>query len=534
MTATLLTLLVGAACAAPATQEAAAAPAPELASQVRSAALFKNGLAFVRREAQVAAGTRMARLEGLPVPAHGTFWIAADPARLTLGSAVARRGTLSERKPAITVEQLLRANVGRELTLFLGDEASLTGTLLAMPEPEPVVPDESARWMPVPIGALLLLDTGAGTTALAPGSVQRVSAAGELAREYEERRAAASLELALETKGDAASALSIQYLVRGLTWVPSYAIDISAPGTAVLTAKAEVINDAEELDGATLQFVTGFPNLAFAHVIDPLAMRGDMDAFFDALGGSAESVPLVARQAVLSNVASRESMGAFPVAGPPADGAAVEDLFFYERAGVVLEPGTRGLYSLFTARVPYEHLYEWEIGDTVEATEPTPEPPQEEVWHSVRLTNDAGLPWTTAPAMTTKDGNLLGQDTLYYTAAGAKTDVRITRAVDLSCEQTEVEIARERNAASFYGHSYDKVTVKGELSATSHKRDAVRLEIVKHLQGEVAKNPDQAEVVATAKGLRRVNPNLSLTWSVPLEPAATRQITYEYTLFVRP
>jgi hypothetical protein len=534
----LLPFFIGAACAAPATpaavpQEADALPAVELASTVRSAALFKNGLAFVLREARADPGTRAVTLAALPVPAHGTFWIAADPARLELLSAVARRSALGERKPAVTVEQLLRANVGRELTLFLGDDQSLTGTLLAMPEPEPVVGDDSNRWMPSPTGALLLLDTGSSTAALAPGSVQRVSATGELAREYEERRPGAALELALAPKGEGPSTLSMLYLVRGLTWAPSYAIDISAEGTAVLTAKAEVINDVEELAGATLQFVTGFPNLQFAHVMDPLAMRGDMDAFFNALGQGAGPESQVMRQAVMSNVAYREA-AAFPVAGAPAEGAAVEDLFFYEKTDVELARGERGLYPLFSARVPYEHLYEWEIGDTVEAQQQTEEPPQEEVWHSLRLTNDAGLPWTTAPAMTMKDGNLLGQDTLHYTASGAKTDVRITRAVDVQGEQTEFEIARERNAANFYGYAYDKVTVQGALRATNHKRAAVRLEITKRIQGEVTKNPEGAKVVATAKGLRRVNPNLMLTWSVAIEAGATREIGYEYTLFVRP
>jgi hypothetical protein len=267
-------------------------------------------------------------------------------------------------------------------------------------------------------------------------------------------------------------------------------------------------------------------------------MRGDMDAFFNALAQGTDSQEhAVMRQSVMSNVAVRGEAAAFPVAGAPGEGAAIEDLFFYERKGVDLERGARGLYPLFSARVPYEHLYEWEIADTVDArdTRRQPdEPTQEEVWHSVRLTNDAGLPWTTAPAMTMKDGSLLGQDTLHYTANGAKTDVRITRAVDVQGEQTEYEIARERNAAQFYGNSYDKVTVKGELSATNHKREAVRLEITKRIQGEVTKNPEQAKVAATAKGLRRVNPNLTLTWSVPIEAGATRQIGYEYTLFVRP
>ncbi len=516
------------------------APAAGLESRVVRAALFKNGLAFVRREASVELSAREVQLQPLPAPVHGTFWIAADPSRLELASVVARRSVRRELRPAVSIDELLRANVGRRLTLVFSEKESLTGTVAAMPELEPdeIEPMSRGYYPTPPAGNLLLLETEDGTMALSPAAVMRVAAEGGLEREYERASPAAELSLAWSPQGEGTATLSIQYLVRGLTWVPSYAIDISEEKTALLTAKAEVIDEVEDLEGATLEFVTGFPNLQFAHVADPLALRGDLDAFLAALGQQAAAAGgVMMQQAVFSNVARGELDSAgFPVAGPPGEGAAVEDLFFYERKDVTLARGERGLYPLFTVRVPYEHLYEWEIPDTVgerpDRSEEAPE--QEEIWHSLRLTNDTTLPWTTAPAMTMKSGNLLGQDTLSYAAVGARTTVRITRAVDVQGEQTELEIARERGAATFYGNSYDKVTVKGDLRATNHKREPVRLEIRKRIQGEVSKNPQEAQVVALAEGLRRVNPNTRLTWSLPLEPGKTTEISYEYTLFVRP
>ena len=79
--------------------------------------------------------------------------------------------------------------------------------------------------------------------------------------------------------------------------------------------------------------------------------------------------------------------------------------------------------------------------------------------------------------MTVKAGNILGQDTLRYTAVGAKATVRITRALDVQGEQNEYEVGRERNSAQFYGSSYDKVTVRGELRVTNFKREPLKLEI---------------------------------------------------------
>ncbi|HKB14790.1 MAG TPA: hypothetical protein VKF62_01940, partial [Planctomycetota bacterium] len=361
---------------------------------------------------------------------------------------------------------------------------------------------------------------------------------GALATEVSRRRDAVSLSCPVEGK-EGPTPVSLLYLERGLTWVPSYAIDLSEPEKATLTAKAEVINEAEALEGATLRFVTGFPNLRFAHVVDPIAMQGDLNAFLTALGQPPDRAwGPAAQQAVLSNVAYRAEADAvtFPVAGVPLPGETAEDLFLYEQKDVTLKRGERALFSLFSARVPFEHLYEWSIPDTIGENpyENRPQAPrEEEIWHSVRLTNDTSLPWTTAPAMTLKGGNLLGQDTLSYAAVGAKTTVRITRAVDVQGEQDEYETARERGSARFYGNAYDRVTVKGEICATNRKREGVRLEITKHLQGEVTKNPGEAKVVQVAKGLRQVNPNARLTWTIPLEPGQRATIDYEYTLYVR-
>ena len=92
--------------------------------------------------------------------------------------------------------------------------------------------------------------------------------------------------------------------------------------------------------------------------------------------------------------------------------------------------------------------------------------------------------------------------------------------------------SRERNAARFWGSSYDKVSVHGKLHVTSYKREAVRVEIEKRLQGELTKNPNQAALESLAEGLFGVNPSLRLSWSLPLEPGKALTLEYEYTLYV--
>ncbi len=205
---------------------------------------------------------------------------------------------------------------------------------------------------------------------------------------------------------------------------------------------------------------------------------------------------------------------------------------------MTLKRGERGYYPLFTAEVPYEHVYEWKIGDTLDEQDrygnrDQREPEADEIWHSIRLTNAGSVPWTTAPAMTMQEGQILGQDLIHYTSVGAKTTVRITKAVDIKAEHAESEVDRKRNAAVFYGSSYDLVDVRGTLKATNYKDKRLTMTISKELSGEMVQSTPEARVERTAKGLKKVNPKSILTWELPVDPRGRVEIEYSYRVYVR-
>jgi hypothetical protein len=187
--------------------------------------------------------------------------------------------------------------------------------------------------------------------------------------------------------------------------------------------------------------------------------------------------------------------------------------------------------------MPYRHLYTWKIGDKLDGDPARPRGDgrsAEEVWHTCRLVNAARLPLTTAAAEFVKDGQFVGQDTCFYTAAGAEASIRINRAMNVQADEAEVEIERKRNAANFYGYGYDQVKLAGELKARNRLDKPISLEITKELSGEVLDKSDSAQDVQTARGLKQVNPKHVLTWTLELKPGEERKITYSYQLYVRP
>lgn len=537
-------------------------------SKVVEASLFKNGLAFVVREVDLPSEGEYL-LQDLPAPAHGSFWIMPESKATLVKEAVAINVPRSQTTEAVTLIDLLQANIGKTVELQM-EKYSFEATIVAVPKRSTQGSPNSAnsaylgygdRWgsqnvyrPPItgveavteqPGFVLLKSDNPATSLALLPGDIKglrSVKGQGDLALSFSRSMPGSAIRLKVTGGG---GKIRLAYLVWGLTWAPSYQIDITNAKEASLQGKATILNDVEEMRGATANLVTGYPNLAFAEAVDPLGLRGDVSDFLQSLLnlGTPErrrQTPTMAQQ-VMSNAMVSDS--GRPRLTVPTEGEVREDLFLYPQTDVNLKQGERGYYPLFAKRVPYESLFQWEIEDSLDPQYrwrhaywydrgDQQMPQQEEVWHTLRLTNTGGLPWTTAPAMTVQEGRVLGQDTLFYTSPGAKSLVKITRAIDVKAEQGETEVERERNAKTAYsGQTYDLVTIKGELRVFNYKNKPITLLIKKTLSGEVLETSPKCGVDATIKGVWRVNPQQLLTWEIPVEAAGKVYLAYRYKVY---
>ncbi|HEX7153008.1 MAG TPA: hypothetical protein VF618_16090 [Thermoanaerobaculia bacterium] len=146
------------------------------------AVVFKNGLAFVTREGTLPFKAGEARLTPAPSALLGTLWISA--AGRPLDEVRAAKETRETQQAATTIAALLEANIGRTVTVRIGDR-EYTGTIVkppadVTPEPRPI-PRPSidpygniTHVVPVP-ESLLLLDVGGRVHVFERAAVQSVS-----------------------------------------------------------------------------------------------------------------------------------------------------------------------------------------------------------------------------------------------------------------------------------------------------------------------------------------------------------------------
>ena len=537
------------------TQLAMAQGSETVELQVEHVSLFKNGLGYFQSTATLPEKSSSITLVGLPVPSLGTFWV-GYPKSVQMKGLFTSMEEVSDTSTAQNFAQLLSVNVGRKVSISIGAKESevIKGTIVAtdIPKETKELPSpysmntgvrSSTGYTPVIANWLAIIKTERGNVALNCSSIIRVDFEdGDIKTVIPAISKKPRIRIELE-KPAGGQTIGISYLTRGITWSPSYLIDLSDPKKAVLTANALIINEVADLKNASLDLVTGFPNIQFADISSPIAMTQSLADFLNALGRgrSTSQDSLMTQNFIMSNVERGSGRSVMPGYSAAAAGIVSEDLFFYPvTTKLNLKRGETAYVPLFTAEVPYEHIYIWKIPDFINSearyqssAQPGGQEPAEEVWHSCRLTNNMKMPWTTAPAEFVESGNFTGQDICYYTASGTQTVVRLNKALNISAEQAEVEIERKRDAFQLYGYHFDLVKVKGELKLRSRIDKPVNMEITKLLSGEVREISPKAKDTITTKGIKAVNQQHALVWNIELKPGEEQIMAYVYEVYIR-
>lgn len=520
-------------------------------SKVQQVALFKNGLGFFISQLEC-PDEKVFAVEQTPAPSLGTFWV-SYPQNAKLETIVAKDVFSEKPTQAISIPELLQANIGQEVLLFLDskDDSPVKGVISYFAEnrepPQNIAYPHYEAYNPFPPvqpAALIIVQTETGEMALNPAQVRQVKFTGsDIKRDFGKKEKAVQLEFTM-AQNSPGEQLTLSYLAKGITWTPSYIIDITDPDQASISAKAMIVNEICDLNNVTLQLVTGYPNLKFADIISPIAKKETLQQFIQALGNEKESIMRGALAGnMMQNTAMYEMKSEVAKSvdyGTIQQGATAEDLFLYPRENINIAKGQVAYLPLFTESVDYKHIYEWKIPDYVNADEryyydnrQQKTEPVETVWHCLRLENSTKIPWTTASAEITKDGFIIGQDILNYTPSTTKTTLKITQAANIKAEQLELETARKLDASQLYGNHYDLVTITGKLSIANHQEKTVTVEITKTISGDVQSSEPNAAIESLARGLNRMNPVRNLTWTIELAPGESKQLDYVYDVYVR-
>jgi hypothetical protein len=495
---------------------------PVINTEVKSVAVFKNGLGFFMREGKCQPKDGRAITKWAPNAALGSLWISSFDKDNSIEEITALKEDYTNETEAASIEDLLKANTGKKVNIIMGDKI-IEGTIKSVLEK----PSESSK--------TLLLETKDGITALGIYGISKVDFPGSISLKYPSKEKIKKLKFKFSGSPNEAK-IGISYLQKGITWIPSYLINIKDPNKAVIIMKAEIMNDIEDMENVDASFVVGYPSFLYSNILTPMALEENISQFISALNSGGRRMN---EYGSLSNV-MRQTAVSFDEnerVDPELDyssgikglsGESEEDLFLYQKKGLTLKKGERAYYNIFSDKTDYKHTYEWEIPNTMTISPGE----REQVWHSIKITNSTDYPWTTAPAFVVSDSRPIAQNTINYTPKGSKVNLKLTIANDVKTDRKENEIDRKRSV-EIYKRYYDLVTIEGELVIKNYKKQDINMEIKKNLTGEVIEISHNGKIKKIAEGLKDVNFNSILTWDLSVKAGEEINIKYKYKLYQR-
>jgi hypothetical protein len=501
-------------------------------AQQNDIAIFKNGTAFLVKKKQINAEEGVFMLKELPEATFGTLWFVAENNQIKQVSSFTEE--LLTNVNIANIEDLLKTNINKK-GIFIFGNTSVEGTLESV------------------INNMLIIKTNSGkyyTNNL--NSCQAIEFADKPATTIEKKESKKIIKLEFAKKTNT-QALQIMYLAKGISWVPSYHIDLVSENQAKIVLRATLMNDLEDIENANMNLVVGVPNFAYTYLQSPLISTEDVANFLAQLnrysnqfyGGSNRPVGRadITTQS-FSNYINTQDIGDIDeLTIAEIEGKQAEDFFFYQLKNITLKKKGRMFQDILQHSLSYEHLYEVEI-KTNNTSSYTNENENSTinnnnlVHHSINIKNDSKLPWTTGTVLLTKpvDGvaQPIGQDKLNYTPVGGKAKIALSVVPDISVKDSEKEVERKVNIKQKDGYFYDLVTVEASIEVKSFKNTKIDLKIKRSFYGEALNSTiawETKKLVNTNS--YQYNPSTNVEWNIKLEEGKSETIMYKYQFYVK-
>ncbi|MCL2648527.1 MAG: hypothetical protein FWD61_16220 [Phycisphaerales bacterium] len=527
-----LVLSLAAVAAVPSWARADAAPSLGALAKmpVTEVTVFKDGHTFMLHSGKMPTdpATGNVTLDYLPSPVLGTFWSATNDKAAKLTAVTASQKRVAVTRTALTLRELLEANVGAIVRIREWPETTgvagleYVGTILPFPlrgvdELEAISAPNTAPKLPQK-SSLLLLKTDTGTRTIDIGRIQEAVLPNEHKNTAtdEELRNLLTLQIQWENNKPLPQAdVSMMYLQKGIRWIPSYKVILDGNGSATVRLQATIINELYDLQDVSAHLVVGVPTFAFAGTTDPISFQQAMAKAFERTSVSLRNS--TSNVMSNSNTYGVQTQGRSPdesvsdtsdLSSDFANGQKNEDLFIFNVEHLTLKKGDRIVMPINEFKIPYKDVYKLDI----------PATPPQEVWrqfdtqqqaeiarlaaapkfmHVLRMANKSDAPLTTAPALVIRDDRVLAQAIMTYTPPASTLDLAITPAIDIAVKKNDKETKRTLKAETRDNNDYARIDMEGNIKITNHRHTKVDLEITRNLLGQAntADNDGKIELV---------------------------------------
>ena len=477
---------------------------------VKEITIFKDGHAFVLHEGKMPTDADgNVTIDYLPTPVIGTFWAYSADTNAKLTGVVSHKRIVPVNRTALTIPELIEGNIGAKVRITEAGLAAYETTILGIPtrsteELSIAEPPGSPEKLPQR-GEIVLLKFEGGIKAVPISRIQEVTFLDEPKLQLVGEQFRDMMTLKLDwgrRKPEPEVEVGMVYVQRGVRWIPNYRVDIDGKGNAVIKLQATIINELTDIEDVKAHLVIGVPKFAFENTPDPISLQqtvAQLSRHFRPDSQSAyafSNMIMTQAEMPVRRVDVPDSSNVLDLGPDVAGSGKNEDLYIFTLEHVTLKKGQRMVVPVAEYELKYKDVFVLDL--------PFGPPPEvrhnfnneqqarlaqlyhsPKVMHKIRLANNAKCPLTTAPAMILRQGKIISQGMMTYTAVGASSDLELTAAVDISVEKLDRETDRIPDAVKWDNYTYARSNLTGTITLTNRRSDTVSLEIRRSILGQI-------------------------------------------------
>ena len=529
---------------------------PSFKPSVKRVAVFKNGYAFTYREGQAVPVNGWVYTTDVPIGVMGTVWGYTTSPQARVTQLLASEADKKEANRVANLEELLFVNEGSRIRVKpQNSDKILEGTYVILnPRRTFLVGETHAPLRDTGAERIangesdIAITTETGVTVMRTSNIAFLEFVGQ--PRWDKLMTSKENRLLVKTENVPAGqsiGIGIAALERGIRWIPAYRIE--PKGDPVTEAKLEleamVINELTDISNAEFYFVVGVPHFLYQDLISPLSLTqtfAGVSSYFN-VSQNQYSNAIMTQSRAGELRPSRNTTSTPSTTVPEEDSLpamSADELYLYRSDQIALKKGERASLRLFSLTVPCREVFEWNVPESSAYAEYSTRSLtnlSDGFWRSLKLKNETGMPWTTAPAITFRDWKPLGQDFIAFTPVNTETTVRVTPATEVVGTHKMEEKSRIRQiikpakADGTAAEEYDLITVEGTIKLRNVKKQPVDVLITRKVGATIIEASKPGTISREGTDLQALNPNSVVRWEMSLPPGEM-QLRYVYKIYV--
>lgn len=499
--------------------------------------VFKDGSSFIEKTANVPAVKRVIYFKELPIQFKHkanklSFNYSVDDNRIILGSLrfSADNNTILESKIIqkerdSIVKQIEYSSLSELLQFNIGKQVSVNSPDTKLSPPLTILKVAENKLITESKDNIMIFDIDKIS------NLKFVGKAITTKRQvlYESNlQPSVELKLQKESKNQK---VNISYMQRGITWLPTYFIDLYDQKKGHLILEANLLNDIEDISNTEINFAVGVPSFKFAGVSSPMASNKNVWEILRQLNN--QQIQQFSQGIQMNIMSQRTSYNRIEVNDafqPQVEGKGGEDLYFYKKQNVSLKKWGRMKVHILSMDFDYEDVYSCELDQNNVSRNYNSESKTNIVWHSIRFKNSSNHPLTTGTVFFKKEKHgqiaLISENQLDYTPKDEFITAKMTVAPDIFIKSKDIETARKS-----VGYDY-LLSINGVIDIVNYKSFPVDLIVERKIIGTMLESDKTWKVESNLETYNAKNKSNRVSWKLKIGSGKTIQVKYKYKIMV--